>query len=185
MILFLIALFSSSAYSQCDLTLDDLPAFHGLKFGMTVEQVSGYLNLKLILNNKLTAPDPSKPEEKVYVGEETVTLKNISHPSFKGAGRLKLGFFRNKLYEIKLDYNQSYATWKNIAEFEDQISKQLKLPREAWQDVRTFVGLRCRDFSITAFIIEGEPYYTYFSMINNEASQIVKELATEKLKRSQ
>jgi hypothetical protein len=129
---------STAAQLRCDLTIANAPNLSGFRLGMSFADVQAALapNIKV---------KPSKTGEGT-VFESFAEQKPPGKLSDLNAFWLRLD--NNKIYQIEVFYSGSGHL--RIDDLIDRLSKQFKLPRDAWKTKNDYAWLDCGEFLLTA-----------------------------------
>jgi hypothetical protein len=130
---------STTISAQCNLTLKDAPAIRGLRFGMSSKDVGSVIGMPL----KIMGPAGS-----IWAYNPEIQLTDVK--GLDGVMLLQLGFERDKLRDIDVDYNLQ-VHWENAAEFAKNLSDNLSLPSSAWTFDKTDerrAEMICKEFAV-------------------------------------
>ncbi len=165
------ALNAAAQEGRCVLKLAQLkaaPELHGLRIGMTVEQVKAIVPSlapdradDLGFSTTSFSPDFNPQIDKaVYAGVRTVTLD----------------FLDGKLFTIWIGFNDSFK-WKTLEEFVPGMSAELGLPPGAWSANSAKPIFECDDFELTAQMIGQGPS---IRLVDKNARELWEQRRTEK-----
>lgn len=162
---------ASAQASKCNLKLALLkpaPELHGLRIGMSFEQVKGLMpwveagrDDDLGFSTTSFSPDFNpKIDKAAYAGVRTVTLE----------------FLDDKLFTIWIGFNDSFK-WKTLEEFLPGMSAELGLAPGVWSPDSSKPDIECDDFELTAQMIGQGPS---FHLIDKNAREQWEERRTQK-----
>lgn len=110
--------------------------------------------------------------------EEKTTVYTKDFPQYKGLDKIDFEILDNQVVIFTLEYESS-VKWKSLAEFTNQISDILKLPKE-WNYIGYYefqsASLSCVDFKIESEISNGNPILRF---VKNGATEIYKKRKLE------
>lgn len=164
---FSLLLFASSSSAQitatenkpepCNLSLANAPDLQGLKLGMSVDEVSKYLGVKVELKDEetlfLNMKESPPKNHSMFLGVKSFSATDFAYSNLKDVKLIELTFFKEAVNSINLTYRGNYKKWTSLDEFLDSISKKLRLPRESWQSAGTSLSiLNCEEFEMSANI---------------------------------
>lgn len=217
-VLLLIFIFCFNVFGQttekCDLTLKDAPILRGLKLGLSVNEVSKILGIEIKLKPKKTNVYLTKEEIAKYtespkdasslypyieiasttesqdVGEKEFEYRtfDLSPEHLKDLEKISLRFYKDKLFDVDIDYLVEGYKWNNLTEFIENISGKLNLKVELWSKTTSDIGfLFCKDFGLVASISNysqksGASLSLTDSLVSSELSKISKAAFLEKQK---
>ncbi|HEY0546114.1 MAG TPA: hypothetical protein VGC91_12110 [Pyrinomonadaceae bacterium] len=170
-LLLLCALNASAQGGKCNLKLAQLkpaPELHGLRIGMSVEQVKGLMpwveTLReddLGFSTTSFSPDFNpKIDKAAYAGVRTVTLE----------------FLDGKLFTIWIGFNDSFK-WKTLEEFVPGMSAELGLAPGVWSADSSKPSIECDDFELNAQMIGQGPS---LHLLDKNARELWEERRTQK-----
>ena len=123
--------------TPCNLAVEESPKLQNTKLGMTKNEVSKAINLKVKVKNK---------------GERTFFknyIKKKAKGSLEGVRAIYLRFFNGKLYQMEFFYGQNYR-WKNLKDFINSYSSENNFPYAFWKIKNGYANVDCKGFSIEA-----------------------------------
>lgn len=175
---------SPAPKSSCALTLEQAPSMDGLKFGMSMEEVSAAL--------PVTEEELKRSRATMHtVYAQAVGLRSLSvipsassfQSAFGDARQYSLRFLDGKLYHIHFSFKNSDAS--DVDELIRKWAGLWNLPGpDAWQPIQgqgsTDRGkfLVCNGFEITAYGSEDEKA-GFIWMVNSQAERIAQERASK------
>jgi hypothetical protein len=170
-LLLLCALNAAAQGGKCGLKLVQLkaaPEFHGLRIGMTVDQVKAIV--------------PSlEPDRADDLGFSTTSFSPDFNPQidktvYAGVRTVTLDFLDGKLFTIWIGFNDSFK-WKTLEEFVPGMSNDLGLPPGAWSADSAKPMVECDDFELTAQMIGQGPS---IRLVDKNARELWEQRRTEK-----
>ncbi len=155
-IIFIFAVFTY-AQQKCELTLEQSPRLLNLKLGITPNQASSVLPIKV----------KAKTE-----GQRTFFknyIKKDAKGSLAGIRALFLRFYDGKLYQIEVFYKKEYR-WQTLENFLSEYSSNQNFPQEFWKTEYGYSKANCNGFSLDAdFILN-----PHIQITNDEIAKIVE-----------
>jgi len=148
-----------NAYGQaadaatCRLTAAQFPAVRGLRLGMTPDEVLRVL--PTVLNKDELFRQAHSPDHFDVAYLNYGPNQNGDPPQFAGVSNVNMVFYRGKLVDFSIYYNESNAggvAWLGIADFIARIAEALQVPGfQAWTTGKAGGPvLKCEGFELQA-----------------------------------
>lgn len=143
--------------------IEDSPAVRGFSLrSKTVDVQKAFPKFKIAASDKLGASNIIIPFDRLVSygdDEESSTVYTEDFPQYKGLDIIEFEMLDGQVVILTIEYDSSIR-WKDIAEFTNQISNNLKLPNQwnyiGYEEFQT-ASLNCLDFSIESEISKGNP----------------------------
>lgn len=128
---------SVSAQDACELTLDQSPTLQNLKLGMSSQEASKILGIKVKVK-----PEGQRSFFKNYI-------KKKAKGNLVGIRAIFIRFYDNKIYQIELFYEKDYR-WQTLDSLINDYSTQSNFPIDFWQTEYGYSNAICKGFSLDA-----------------------------------
>jgi hypothetical protein len=147
-----------SARQKCELTLNEAPVLQNLRLGMSSDEASNVLGIKVKIKS---------------VGQRTFFknyLKQNAKGRLIGTRAMFLRFYEGKLYQIEFFYDQAYR-WQTLESLLEDYSMQNNFPKEFWQTKYGYANANCNGFSLNADYILNP----HIQLTNDGIAELVEE----------
>lgn len=133
------------AKTKCPLTVQQAPAIHGIRLGMTPTELNTVFP-------ELSLSDSSGGR----FANTKIKVQGNSHPELKSIKEIEIGFFEGTIDKINLKYEDS-GEWSSPEEFRAKMYDSLNLPYEDDFMGPNDTGSRmmwCKDFYVSVGMLQ-------------------------------
>lgn len=153
-LLFPVSILSQVMPVKCELPLESAPEVRGLRLGMNPVEISKIIKTSLdlsplktdILINADPSQNPRLRRVSVDVGVKQYSMPIVIFPGFEGVNSVEMDFYKDKMFRIRIVYNDNFIKWRDDQEFRDNLSEKFNLPQKAWRGET----INCQSFVLNA-----------------------------------